>query len=340
MLRIDGSQGEGGGQILRSALALSMCLGKPFHISGIRATRAKPGLRPQHLAAVRAAALITAAELAGAEQGSKELSFAPGRCRGGDYHFAIGTAGSTTLLGQALLPALALAGEESVLDLEGGTHCPLAPSLEFLGSAYLPVLNRMGPRVTLAIERPGYLPAGGGRIRLHIHPVGHLQPFDLCERGRVMRVHARILLSHLPVHIAQREATVLHERLGLVEDDCQVVLDGTAVGPGNAVSVLVDAERVCEVFTALGRRGLPAEQVAARAAGDALEYLAGTAPVGRYLADQLLLPMALAGGGAFVTGELTSHCTTNMAVIQQFTGRPFRQEGMAEGCVRVSLAGR
>ncbi|NNF96631.1 MAG: RNA 3'-phosphate cyclase, partial [Halobacteria archaeon] len=185
MLIIDGTQGEGGGQILRTALALSMCLSKPFKIHHIRATRKKPGLQPQHLAAVKAATQISRAEVEGAELNSQTLSFIPGQITGGEYHFSIGTAGSTTLLLQTLLPALILTANPSRLILEGGTHNPFAPPFEFLDQAFLPMMNHMGPRIRANLIRPGYVPAGGGKLDITIEPVPQLQPIALLQRGKL-----------------------------------------------------------------------------------------------------------------------------------------------------------
>ena len=338
MLKLDGSQGEGGGQILRTALALSMCLGKAFHIYNIRATREKPGLQPQHLAAVKAAASIAHAEIKGAELGSQTLSFIPQTVEGGEYRFAIGTAGSTTLLFQTLLPALMRARHTSRVILEGGTHNPMAPPFEFLNHAFLPLINRMGPTVKARLIRPGYVPAGGGELDITIQPVNHLRPLHILQRGKLMESRAEVLLSHLPAHIAQRELAVIAESLRLPDSCLHVHLDSMAIGPGNCVSVIITAEAITEVFTALGKRGLPAEQVAALVVQEVRDYLASEVPVGRYLADQLLLPLALAGSGAFVTGPPSLHTTTNMAVIAQFTQEPFTREQITPTSWCIELA--
>jgi len=338
MLKLDGSQGEGGGQILRTSLALSMCLGKAFHIYHIRATRQKPGLQPQHLAAVKAAASIAHADVKGAELGSQTLSFVPQTVEGGEYRFAIGTAGSTTLLFQTLLPALMRARHASRVILEGGTHNPMAPPFEFLNHAFLPLINRMGPTVKARLVRPGYVPAGGGKLDITIHPLSHLRPFTILQRGKLVEIRAEVLLSHLPAHIAQRELAVIAESLHLPESCLRVHSDTSAIGPGNCVSIILRTEMITEVFTALGKRGLPAEQVANQVISEASEYLTSEVPVGHYLADQLLLPLALAGSGAFVTGPPSLHTTTNMAVIQQFMEKPFTLEELTPTSWRIGLA--
>ena len=337
MLKLDGSQGEGGGQILRTSLALSMCLGKPFQIYNIRAARAKPGLQPQHLAAVHAATRIARAEVNGAELGSQVLRFIPNEVEGGEYRFAIGTAGSTTLLFQALLPALMCARHSSRVNLEGGTHNPMAPPFEFLNYAYLPLINRMGPGVTAKLIQPGYVPAGGGKLNITIQPVSHLSPLTILQRGSLKETRVEVLLSHLPDHIAKRELAVIAESLQLPESSLNVQVDTSAVGPGNCVSVIIKAEEITEVFTALGKRGLPAEQVASQVVQDVREYLDSEIPVGHYLADQLLLPLALAGSGAFITGPPSLHATTNMSVIEQFTQRPFTLQQLTPTKYRIGL---
>lgn len=203
-LIIDGSQGEGGGQVLRTSLALSMVTGRPFRIEGIRAGRANPGLLRQHLTGVRAAAEISGAKVQGAELGSKQLTFEPGEVRAGDYQFSIGTAGSTTLVLQTILPALLAAKGRSTMVLEGGTHNPAAPPFDFLQRVFLPLVNRMGPRVSVELERHGFFPAGGGCFRVVVDPVEKLQPLELLTRGEIRRRTCRVLLSNLPRTIAKR----------------------------------------------------------------------------------------------------------------------------------------
>ncbi len=337
MLKLDGSQGEGGGQILRTSLALSMCLGKAFQIHNIRATRQKPGLQPQHLAAVKAAASIANAEVTGAELGSQTLRFVPQTVEGGEYRFAIGTAGSTTLLFQTLLPALMRARHVSRLILEGGTHNPMAPPFEFLNYAFLPLITRMGPSVKASLIRPGYVPAGGGELHITIQPANHLLPLTILQRGKLVETRAEVMLSHLPSHIAQRELAVITESLRLPASCMNVQMDTSAIGPGNCVSIIVQSEMITEVFTALGKRGLPAEQVASQVVREASEYLASDVPVGHYLADQLLLPLALAGSGAFVTGPPSLHSTTNMNVITAFTHKPFSLKQLGPTSCRIEL---
>jgi RNA 3'-terminal phosphate cyclase (ATP) len=318
MLTIDGSMGEGGGQILRSALALALCEQCAFRIIGIRAARPRPGLRPQHLAAVRAAAEVCGARVDGAAIGAQALTFVPGKVEPGEYRFSIGTAGSTSLVLQTVLPALLMASRSSELRLEGGTHNPRAPTFEYLERAYLPLIECMGPRVAIELERPGFEPAGGGLVRVRIEPVRRLEPLHLETRGALRRIEGEVLLSKLPRHIAEREAAVLADMLHLDNESIALRIVNDSSGPGNVVTVLAISEHVTEVFVGFGRRGVPAEHVAQGVAQSARHYLAADAPVGAHLADQLLLPLALAGRGSFVTLPPTEHTLTNIRVIQQF----------------------
>ena len=314
---IDGAQGEGGGQILRSALALSLVTGRPFRMQRIRAGRRKPGLLRQHLTAVQAAVAVGGGRATGDELGSGDLRFEPKAIRGGEYRFLIGTAGSTTLVLQAILPALLAAREPSQVTLEGGTHNPFAPPFEFLAGTLLPVLRRMGAVVEARLDAPGFYPAGGGRMTVTIEP-GSLAPIELLERPVPPRVHARVLLLQLARNIAIRERGVICERLGIDRACCQIEQVRSAQGPGNAVQIVIEGEPVTEIVTAFGDKGVSAETVAATACDEAASLLAAGVPVGGHLADQLLLPMALAGGGVFRTVTPTAHAITNADVIRQF----------------------
>ncbi len=317
MIAIDGSFGEGGGQILRTSLALSLVTGTPFRIENIRAGRKKPGLRRQHLTAVKAATEVGDAEMRGAELGSQDLTFSPSQISPGRHHFSIGTAGSCTLVLQTVLPALLTAGGNSELTLEGGTHNPFAPPFDFLARTFLPLVNTMGPNVTMKLRRHGFYPAGGGRIDVAIEPAKRLAPLHLLERGDVVRWSARALVANLPLKIAEREIRVIQKRLAL--DDRAVSAEPVSSdGPGNAVLIEVKSEHAAELFSGFGQRGVPAEKVARGVADEAARYLAANVPVGEHLADQLLIPIALAGGGSFRTLPLTDHTRTNIDVIRKF----------------------
>ena len=316
MIDIDGSGGEGGGQILRTSLGLALVTGKPFSIRRIRSGRKKPGLLRQHLAAVRAAAQVSRAEVDGDELGSRELTFAPGDVRPGEFRFAVGSAGSATLVLQTVLPGLMIADGPSQLVLEGGTHNPFAPPFDFIQKAFLPIIERIGPRVTASLDRAGFYPAGGGRISVGIRPEARLRELDLVERGRIVRRLARGIVAKLPLHIAQREVDCIRRKMSL-DDDCVETDQVDSPGPGNVVLVEIESQHVTEVFTGFGQRGRPAEKVAARVVREAKRYLEAGVPVGEHLADQLLVPMALAGG-RFRTLAPTAHMITNIETIERF----------------------
>ncbi len=318
MIVIDGSLGEGGGQILRTSLALSLVTGQPFRMEKIRAGRKKPGLMRQHLTAVNAAASISGASVEGASIGSQNLHFVPGKVTGGRYHFAIGTAGSCTLVLQTVLPALLTTESTSELLLEGGTHNPYAPPFDFLEQAFLPLVNRMGPKVSATLLRPGFYPAGGGAFTISIEPVSQLVRLDLPDRGPILNRTARAMVARLPKQIAERELKVVQERLGWDEDSLIIEEAASSPGPGNALTVQIESEFITEVFTGFGEMGVSAEKVARETIKEVEEYLAANVPVGSYLADQLLLPMALAKGGSFRTLAPTRHMTTNVEILRKF----------------------
>jgi RNA 3'-terminal phosphate cyclase (ATP) len=333
---IDGAAGEGGGQILRTSLALSVVSGRPFRIDGIRARRPKPGLLRQHLTAVQAAAAVSGARVTGAELGSRELRFEPSPVRGGDYRFAVGTAGSATLVFQTVFPALLTARMPSRLVLEGGTHNPWAPTFEFLAKTFLPLLRRMGATVNTRLEAYGFYPAGGGRFVVEIEPSGRLQPLTLIERGAT-RVSARALVAALPETIAKRELSIIRERLGLDRLVCHPVTVENSRGPGNVVTVTIESEQVTEVITGFGVKGVAAEKVAADACDEAGAYLNLDVPVGIHLADQLLLPMALGSGGTFRTLKPSPHTETNADVIRRFLPVSIEIEHEAYGAYRITV---
>jgi RNA 3'-terminal phosphate cyclase (ATP) len=317
-LTIDGSIGEGGGQVLRTALAGSLVTGTPFRIEKIRAGRQRPGLMRQHLAAVRAAVEVSGAAAAGADVGSQELTFRPGPVRAGKFAWKIGSAGSTTLVLETVLPALALAGAPSTLEIEGGTHNPLAPPFDFVARAWLPLLERMGVKVRARLERPGFYPAGGGRIAVEIEPAPAFRPIELAERGEIFDRRATARVAALSGDIAKRELAVVEKRLGWERSWLQIEQLDDAFGPGNVLVIEVASQHVREVFTGFGEKGVSAEEVA-RVASDAVrEYLAAGVPVGEHLADQLLLPLALARGGRLRTLPLSSHAKTAIEIIRMF----------------------
>lgn len=317
MITIDGSYGEGGGQMLRSALALSMVTGQAFTMHSIRAKRSKKGLLRQHLTAVKAAQQICSADVTGAELNSQQLTFVPQAIKHGHYKFDIGTAGSTTLVLQAVLPALLFADDISTITITGGTHNQSAPPADFLQLAFLPQLAKMGANVELNIRRHGFFPAGGGEINVTVHPCQQLKPLKLIKRGQEQQRFAMSVISNLPSHIAERELTSLQTKFSLEDAQCRMQ-QVRALGQGNVLLLVFEDEQVTNVFTAFGEQGVSAEQVANNLAKEAKHFINSSAAVDEYLADQLLLPIALAKGGSFTTTLLSDHCLSNIHVIEKF----------------------
>jgi RNA 3'-terminal phosphate cyclase (ATP) len=338
MLSIDGAMGEGGGQILRTSLALSAITGTPVTIEHIRARRKNPGLQRQHLVAVQAAARVCNAALDGAELESSSITFSPQQPQAGTWHFDIGSAGSTTLVLQTVLPILLHAAGTSTISIRGGTHNSMAPPVEFLNRSFLPILHRIGISATIELERHGFYPAGGGAIRAIIHPWSARAPLLLRERGHFLGRHAEILVSNLPGHVARREGMAFKQGLqwSLREVDEREV---EADGPGNALIAQLRYSEVTAVFTAFGELRKQAEAVAQEACTQIRGFLDGDVPVCPHLADQLLLPLALGAGGIFRTSTPSEHTLTNAAIISRFLGEVV-QVAHEGGISVVTVSGR
>ena len=330
-VEIDGSRGEGGGQVLRTSLALAVIGGRKLRMRRIRAGRKRPGLQPQHLACVAAAARLcggTARAPGGGslEIGAQELELVPGPLDAWPsvLEIDIGTAGSTTLLVQTILvPALA-SGRALRAVITGGTHNPLAPPFEFLDRVFAPHLRAMGAELSLTLDKPGFVPRGGGRIVVEIGP-SKLRPIELVEAGEITARRAVAIVAGLPRHIAEREIACAQERL---RDPVCEIREHDNMGPHNLFMAEVElASGARELATAHGRKGYPAEDVADDALDELEDFLEAGVPVGEHLADQLLLPLAVAGGGRFRTLPLTLHATTNIETIGHFLDVPIRVEG-------------
>jgi RNA 3'-phosphate cyclase len=326
MLELDGSYGEGGGQILRTSLSLSALLGQPVKLVNIRAGRPKPGLRPQHLTAVKALARISRAEVAGDELNSRELTFRPRLIQPGHYLFDVaektGSAGSVTLIAQALIPPLLRAAGPSTLILRGGTHVPWSPPAHYLLKVFFPALARMGGEVKMSLESWGWYPRGGGEMRLEIIPCQALKGVEWRTPAPPAAFRALSAASRLPEHIIRRQAERLKDRLG------ETLPVDTLTAPGPDPGTLVFIWGPQAGFSALGARGKPAEKVADEAADAYLAFKRTQAGVDRHLTDQMGLYLAQAGGSShLVTEEITSHLLTNLRVIEQFLGPIFQVRG-------------
>lgn len=331
MITIDGSEGEGGGQVLRNSCALALVTGQPFRIFNIRGGREKPGLMRQHLTAIEAACALGQAECDGLALKSSEIVFRPGRVVPGEYRFAVGTAGSTGLVLQTVLMPLLLADGPSRLVLEGGTHNMMAPPFDFLARAFLPLINRMGPRVEARLVRHGFYPRGGGRIEVDIAPAP-LAALECIDRGALIDRRATAVFAALPFDVADRE---IRTARGLLADWPEAAFAVRQLpdeqGPGNILLLEAEFEQVTEVVSGFGSIGVPAERVAKVASGRMAGYLASGAFAGPYLADQLLLPFALAGGGSFTTVKPSRHSLTAADVIARFLDRRCTFAPMPDG---------
>ena len=336
MIEIDGSEGEGGGQVVRNACALALVTGTPFRITNVRGRREKPGLMRQHVTAMEAACAIGGAECEGLSVGSSEVVFRPGRVVAGEYQFAVGTAGSTGLVLQTILMPLLLADAPSRLVLEGGTHNMLAPPFEFMERCFLPIINRMGPSVTARLLRSGFYPRGGGRIEVEITPAP-LRAIECINRGVLVERSALAVFAGLPRAVAEREIATARKLLDWPDDAFAVRELSESEGPGNILLLEAAFEHVTEVVSGFGKLGVSAERVAQTAAARMQGYLGSDAFAGPYLADQMLLPFALAGGGTFTTVKPSQHSHTAADVIDRFLGRRCAFTQMPSGTHRMEV---
>ena len=348
LLTIDGSYGEGGGQILRTGLSLAAVTGRPFRIHSIRAGRREPGLRPQHLAAVRALAVICAARVEGDALGSRELTFEPtDRPRPGEYTVDVqalsgtGSAGSATLIFQALLPPLALAGSPSRLILRGGTHVRWSPPFHYLSEVYLPTLARAGFVAEVDLHRWGWYPAGGGEFEARIAPPSALAPLELDDRGRLLGVTGISAASNLPDHIIERQAGQAVRRLRARHIRAEMALERPpAEGAGTALFLLARYEGAVAGFTGYGRMRYPADGLADDAVDPLDHYIGSRAAVDPHLADQLVVPLALVPGtSVYTTSEVTRHLLTVAWLAPQFLEHDITVDGAEGQPSRVTVGG-
>jgi len=320
MLEIDGATLEGGGQMLRSACALSCLLSMPFRMSNIRAGRPKPGLQAQHLAGVLALSKICNAKTAGAELSSTSLSFSPGSVSSGDFSFDVGTAGAVALVAQTLLPVLLFAPAPSTIVLHGGTHVPFAPTFNYFSQVLLHSLQLMGVHASATLSRYGWYPKGGGEIVLLVHPCKKLQPLNLLGQTHVTSLAGLSCASNLPPHVTARQADAARAAFPHAEIKTDLA---PAASPGSAITLWARFEGgLCMGASSLGKPGKPAELVGTEAALALQAELASGAAVDRHLADQLMVFMALAAGASSIrTSEITQHARTNAWLIEKFTGK-------------------
>lgn len=340
MVEIDGSYGEGGGQVPRTSLALAAVLGRELRVRSIRAGRPKPGMAAQHLAGVLAAAEVCGARVEGATTGSTELVFEPGRIRGGSYRWEVGTAGSVCLVAQTVLPPLLFAPRPSFVEITGGTNVPWSPSFEYLDRVFLPALRLMGAEVHATRLRPGFYPKGGGAVHLEVLPLAEpLRPLDWRERGELRGLEAISLVeARLAKHIINRQLAAAQKALGAT--GVRATRDhAEALSPGTMLLLAASFQHGAAGFTALGERGKPAEKVGEEAGRACASFLAGSASVDEHLADQLALYAALAQGRTgCVTERVTEHLRTNLWVIGQFLEAPMSCDAES-GAVEIEGVG-
>ena len=322
MVEIDGSYGEGGGQILRTASALSAILKIPIRVKNVRASRKKPGLGNQHLASVNALARISGAIIEGNNIGSQALTFIPQEIRPGDYEFKIGTAGSVTLLLQGIFLPLCLAQGDSTLTLVGGTHVPWSPPFHYFSQVLLPALKPMGVSGEAMIEKWGFYPKGGGRVQLKISPMDGLKPISLVERGLLKRISGISAIANLPKHVAERQREQALKRIRRelkIDSEIAILSDAPSIGEGSFLFLLAEYEGIVVGFSSLGARGKTAEKVADEAVDYLKDYVESDGCVDSHLADQLVPFMALAkGNSSFTTTQMTEHLFTNLWVVAHF----------------------
>ena len=339
MLHLDGSYGEGGGQIVRTSLSLAALLGEPVHLTDIRAGRAKPGLRPQHLTGVMALARVTRAEVEGAELGSRELTFRPRTTAGGSYFFDVaaktGSAGAVSLVAQALLPPLLMAREPANVTIRGGTHVSMSPSVHYLTHVFLPALQELGAEVSLTLTRWGWYPRGGRGSAAHGAAPGEAHSLPVARAPEPAAFQALWAAARLPHHVIKRQGGRLKERLGRALPVAEV--EAASLDPGSFVFLWGPRAG----FQSLGARGKPAEKVADLAVEEFLTFTRRQAALDRHLADQVLLYLAFAAGeSVFTTEEITLHLLTNLWVIERFYGPRFKVQGHLGEPGMVTCQGR
>lgn len=337
IVELNGSIGEGGGQILRTAIALSAILLKPIRIYNIRAKRSPPGLRSQHLTTVKAVAWLADAEVKGLSIGSSEVFFIPKRLKGGKMTFDAGTAGSTTLILQSLMPTMAFAEERIEAEIRGGTNNPMAPTFEYLSYVLLPVLREMGCNFSLELIRRGFYPRGQGIVRVRSEPIDYLRPIKMTEFSGIEKISGISYSCRLPSHIAERMAKSAskflsasgYENTDILLEVLQPNMPKCSVDPGCGI-ILFARTKDGHIISSdsLGRLGVPAEEVGEEAAAGLVKQLNAKAPVDKHLGDQLVVWVAIAKGySEYKVTELTQHTLTSIEICKRLTGAEFMVNG-------------
>jgi len=329
VIEIDGSFGEGGGQVLRTAVALSAVLGREIHITNIRAKRPNPGLRAQHMTAVKAVAALCDAETSGFQVGSTELFFAPRKIVSGSFSFDVGTAGSISLVLQALMPAAAFSSGGAEFEITGGTDVRWSPTIDYVRFVILPLLSRLGYEAELSLIRRGHYPKGGGKVSVKIQPCHGLRTLTLNERSKITKIYGVSHCVKLPPHVAERQAGAAREALKqvgeaevLIRMETYPTQSDPHIGPGSGIA-LYTSEECGTVLGAdsVGERGKPAEEVGRDAARKLLDEINSGAPVDRHMSDILIPYLAVAEGKSeFRTSQITMHAITNARMSELVSG--------------------
>lgn len=342
IIEIDGSFGEGGGQILRTSLSLSCLLKKPFRIFNIRKGRKKPGLMPQHLTAVRMAQLISSAKVKGDEIGSTELYFEPQDIKPGEIFYDIGTAGSTMLVLQTVLPCLAFSGGKSNVILKGGTHVPMSPCYHYVERIFCKFLRRIGITLSLAIEQYGFYPRGGGHIRAEIEPVKEIKPLKILEPGRLLRIEGISGVANLPLSIAERQKEAFLKSISLLTVPAEIkTLSVKSPGQGTFIFIEAVYEDSVAGFSSLGERGKRAERVGEEAGEKLLRHLGTLKALDPNMADQIVLYMSLTDQTSeFSTSEITGHLITNLWVLKEFLDIEYSIDGKVGESGTIKIKGK
>jgi RNA 3'-terminal phosphate cyclase (ATP) len=337
MIVVDGSQGEGGGQILRTAVALSAVAHEPVRITHIRARRPNPGLAPSHVTSVEAVSALCDAKVDDLYPGSRDITFHPGELLGGDFRFDIGTAGSISLVIQGLLLPALLSKSRTTITLTGGTNVKWSPPIDYMTRVHIPLIEKFGAKCDIEVTSRGFYPEGGGEVRLDVDPVGRPSPISLTSPGKVSRVRGVAFSQNLPDHVITRMKHAAMKRLVKFADVKVASESSSGVSVGAGMLLAAECENSILGASALGEKGVRAERLGESCADDLIETIGSGAAVDDYMVDQVLPYMAVASGSSVVVAEeVTEHARTNMLVIEQMLHRTFSVEKM-EGLVKIYL---
>jgi RNA 3'-terminal phosphate cyclase (ATP) len=336
-IKIDGSFGEGGGQILRTALSLSCITGLSFELSNIRKGRKKPGLMPQHITCVNAVSEISNSRVSGGEIGSTNLIFVPQKINPGKYVFDIQTAGSISLVAQTLLPPLLFADSPSRITIKGGTHVPFSPTYHYISEVFIPMLHEIGIKVEPCLSKYGFYPKGGGETVFRVFPAGKIKGINHISKGVLLSVHGYSVVSRLPISIAERQKNAVLQKIHPLSADLQI-LDVSSPGAGTFVFLKSEYENTLSGFSSLGKRGKSAESVGVEASEEFIDFHYSPSFLDPHLSNQIVIYLSLSmENSIFTTSRITQHLLTNLWVIEKFLNVEYQIEGKINSAGKVSL---